>query len=71
MRSLDEAERTVLRELGAVVYTMSDLDRLGVEHAMREALEHIDGPGFVHVSLDMDVVDPTDAPGVGLPCAAG
>ena len=57
--------------LGAVVYTMSDLDRLGVEHAIREALEHIDGPGFVHVSLDMDVVDPSDAPGVGTPVRGG
>jgi arginase len=71
VRSLDEPERTLLRELGAVVYTMSDLDRLGVEHATREALEHIDGPGFVHVSLDMDVVDPSDAPGVGTPVRGG
>ena len=71
VRSLDDAERTLLRELGAVVYTMSDLDRLGVEHAIREALEHIDGPGFVHVSLDMDVVDPSDAPGVGTPVRGG
>ena len=50
---------------------MSDLDRLGVEHAMREALAHVDGPGFVHVSLDMDVVDPSDAPGVGTPVRGG
>jgi arginase len=71
VRSLDESERTVLRELGAVVFTMSDLDRLGVEKAMREALEHVAGPGFVHVSLDMDVVDPADAPGVGTPVRGG
>ncbi len=71
VRSLDEAERTVLRDLGASVYTMSDLDRLGVEHAMREALAHVEGPGFVHVSLDMDVVDPADAPGVGTPVRGG
>ena len=71
VRSLDEAERTLLRDLGAAVYTMSDLDRLGVEHAMREALAHIDGPGFVHVSLDMDVVDPSAAPGVGTPVRGG
>jgi arginase len=71
VRSLDDAERTVLRDLGAVIYTMSDLDRLGVEHAVREALEHVRGPGFVHVSLDMDVVDPADAPGVGTPVRGG
>ena len=71
VRSLDDAERAVLRDLGAAVYTMSDLDRLGVEHVMREALAHVEGPGFVHVSLDMDVVDPTDAPGVGTPVRGG
>jgi arginase len=71
VRSLDEAERAVLRELGAAVFTMSDLDRLGVEHAMRDALEHIAGHGFVHVSLDMDVVDPDAAPGVGTPVRGG
>ena len=71
VRSLDDAERAVLRDLGAAVYTMSDLDRLGVEHAMREALAHVEGPGFVHVSLDMDVVDPSDAPGVGTPVRGG
>ena len=71
VRSLDDAERGVLRDLGAAVYTMSDLDRLGVEHAMREALAQVEGPGFVHVSLDMDVVDPSDAPGVGTPVRGG
>jgi arginase len=71
VRSLDDAERTVLRDLGAAVYTMSDLDRLGVERAMREALAHVEGAGFAHVSLDMDVVDPSDAPGVGTPVRGG
>jgi arginase len=71
VRSLDDAERTVLRDLGAAVYTMSDLDRLGLETVMREALAHVEGPGFVHVSLDMDVVDPSDAPGVGTPVRGG
>jgi arginase len=50
---------------------MSDLDRKGVEPAMREALEHVAGDGFVHVSLDMDVVDPDVAPGVGTPVRGG
>ena len=71
VRSLDDAEREVLRDLGAAIYTMSDLDRLGVEPVMRAALAHVEGPGFVHVSLDMDVVDPTDAPGVGTPVRGG
>jgi arginase len=50
---------------------MSDVDRVGVEAAIRESLEHISGPGFVHVSLDMDVVDPDVAPGVGTPVRGG
>lgn len=58
VRSLDPGERTLLQELGASVHTMSELDRVGLERAMRDALEHVAGPDFVHVSLDMDVVDP-------------
>jgi arginase len=71
VRSLDPAERELLAELDALVFTMSDLDRIGVEAAMREALAHVAGPGFVHVSLDMDVVDPEVAPGVGTPVRGG
>ncbi len=71
LRSLDDGERELLRELGARVYTMSDVDRVGVETAIRESLEHVAGPGFVHVSLDMDVVDPEVAPGVGTPVRGG
>src|SRR3712207_9222168 len=50
---------------------MSDVDRLGIERAIRESLAHVAGPGFVHVSLDMDVVDPDVAPGVGTPVRGG
>jgi arginase len=71
VRSLDEGERELLRRLDAKVYTMSDVDRLGVERAIRESLTHVAGPGFVHVSLDMDVVDPEVAPGVGTPVRGG
>ena len=71
VRSLDRGERELLGELGARVFTMSDIDRIGVERAIRESLEHIAGSGFVHVSLDMDVVDPDVAPGVGTPVRGG
>jgi arginase len=71
VRSLDPPERELLSELDALVFTMSDLDRVGVEKAMHEALEHIGGPGFVHVSLDLDVLDPEVAPGVGTPVRGG
>jgi arginase len=71
LRSLDDGERDLLHELDARAFTMSDLDRLGVERVLEDALEHVSGPGFVHVSFDLDVVDPEYAPGVGTPVRGG
>jgi arginase len=71
VRSLDVGERELLSRLDALVFTMSDLDRMGVETVMTQALRHVAGPNFVHVSLDMDVVDPEVAPGVGTPVRGG
>jgi arginase len=71
VRSLDDGERKLLGELNAKVFTMSDVDRHGIEPCMREALAHASGAGFVHLSFDMDVVDPDSAPGVGTPVRGG
>jgi arginase len=71
VRSLDDGERRLLQELDAKVFTMSEVDRIGVEPCMREALAHAAGAAFLHVSLDMDVVDPDTAPGVGTPVRGG
>ena len=71
VRSLDPGEQALVRELGVAVYTISDLDRRGVEPIMDEALERIGGGAFVHVSVDLDVVDPEVAPGVGNPVRGG
>ena len=71
VRSLDDGERELLRDQDVKVFTMSDLDRLGVERSVREALAHVAGSGFVHVSLDMDAIDPDVAPGVGTPVRGG
>ena len=71
VRSLDAGERELLGRLDAKVFTMSEIDRVGIEPCMREALAHASGPNFVHVSLDMDVVDPEHAPGVGTPVRGG
>jgi arginase len=71
VRSLDQGERDLLGRLDAKVFTMSEIDRVGIEPCMREALAHASGPNFVHVSLDMDVVDPEHAPGVGTPVRGG
>ena len=71
VRSLDRGERDLIGRLDIRVFTMSEVDRRGVEPCIREALERISGPGFVHVSVDLDVVDPEVAPGVGTPVRGG
>jgi arginase len=70
-RQLDQGERELVREHGLRVWTMSTIDQLGVERSIREALEHVSGENFVHVSLDMDVLDPDVAPGVGTAVRGG
>ena len=71
LRETDEGERKLLRDAGVRVFTMSEIDRIGVEPCVREALAHAAGGAFLHVSLDMDVVDPDHAPGVGTPVRGG
>jgi arginase len=71
VRSLDQGERELLKQIDAKVFTMADIDRIGVERCMREAIAHASGAGFFHVSLDLDVVDPETAPGVGTPVRGG
>ena len=71
LRSVDIQERALIRDLGIKAYTMSDIDRIGIERAIRESLAHIAGPGFVHISFDMDALDPEVAPGVGTPVRGG
>jgi len=71
VRSLDNGERALLRRLDALVFTMSEIDRRGMEPCMREALDHAAGDSFVHVSFDMDAIDPEFAPGVGTPVRGG
>ena len=70
-RQLDQGERELVREHGLRVWTMSTIDQLGVERSIREALEHVSGENFMHVSLDMDVLDPDVAPGVGTAVRGG
>ena len=71
IRQLDDGERRLLRDAGVRVFTMSEIDRIGIERAVRESLDRVSGGGFVHVSLDMDVLDPDVAPGVGTPVRGG
>jgi arginase len=71
VRSLDDGERELLRTLDAKIFTMSEVDRIGIEPCMREAIAHAAGAAFLHLSLDLDVVDPDYAPGVGTPVRGG
>jgi arginase len=71
-RDLDNGERELLHKHGVHVYTMGHIDRLGMATVMAQAIEHArNGTTGVHVSLDLDVVDPRDAPGVGTPVRGG
>jgi arginase len=71
IRSVDPGERALVKETGLAVYTISEIDRRGVEPILREALERVSGAPFVHVSVDLDFVDPEYAPGVGSPVRGG
>jgi arginase len=71
VRSLDPGERELISELDVRVFTMSEIDRLGAERVLREALSYLAGSTFLHVSLDLDAVDPMFAPGVGTPVRGG
>ena len=71
IRSLDPGERELIKELDVRVFTMNDLDRMGVERVLTEALEFLADASFLHVSLDLDAVDPMFAPGVGTPVRGG
>lgn len=71
-RSVDPGERAFLREKGIRVFTMHDIDRHGMKAVMEEALERVtSGTDGVHLSLDLDSMDPGAAPGVGTPVNGG
>jgi arginase len=72
IRSLDAGEKKRLKETGVQVHTMSDIDRHGVHRVMKKALAAVtNDTDFVHVSVDLDAVDPAVAPGVGTPVKGG
>ncbi len=72
LRDVDEGERQVVRELGVVTFTMRDIDELGLRKVMELAMAAAsDGTAGFHLSLDMDAIDPDEAPGVGTPVRGG
>lgn len=71
-RDLDPPEKELIRELDLNVYTMHEIDRMGMPEVMEEAITYLkDRTDGVHLSLDLDGLDPTDAPGVGTPVIGG
>jgi arginase len=71
IRDLDREERMALRQSGITVYTMRDIDEHGIAVIMRKTLEQFANVEAIHVSFDMDSLDPTVAPGVGTPVSGG
>ena len=71
-RDLDPGEVRLLRQYGVTVFTMEDIDRNGMQQVMRDALAVVeDGTEALHASFDIDVVTPSEAPGVGTPVRGG
>lgn len=70
-RSLDEGEREYIKKTGMKVYTMHEIDRLGMTKVIEETINHLSDCDGVHLSLDLDGLDPSDAPGVGTPVVGG
>ena len=71
-RDLDAQERKIVKKSGVHVFTIRDIDERGMREVMSDALKYaMDDTDGIAVSLDMDFVDPADAPGVGTPVRGG
>lgn len=71
VRDLDSGEKKLMREASVTVYTMKEIDRLGLPRIAEETLARLGGLPRLHVSFDADVLDPEIAPGVGTPVPGG
>jgi arginase len=72
LRDVDQMERPHVRDSGVRAFTMRDIDERGLRSVMEQAIGAAsDGTAGFHLSLDMDFVDPKDAPGVGTPVRGG
>ena len=66
MRDLDEGEKKYIKEAGILTYTMADIDRLGMGQVISETIEYLkDKTDGIHLSLDVDALDPVETPGTG------
>ncbi len=71
LRDLDAKEKERLKKSGMLLFTMRDVDEQGMGQVARAALEWLDHCEHIHVSLDVDALDPNEAPGVGTPVPGG
>ncbi len=72
IRDLDEREKKLIADSGITVFTMRDIDRHGVSHVIDEAIDRASrGTAGIHVSFDVDAIDPSEAVGVGTPKKGG
>jgi arginase len=71
IRSVDQGEKRLVKEYGLDIYDMRYIDEIGMKRAMEEALEGVDDNTHLHVSFDVDFLDPAIAPGVGTTVPGG
>lgn len=71
LRDLDKKEKELIKESGCKVFTMRDVDEVGIRAVLTATLKRFSHLEKIHISLDLDVMDPLDAPGVGTPSQGG
>lgn len=72
IRSVDDAEKTNIKKMKLPIYTMNDIDKLGIHRIIAKVLKQFrEKVDHIHISFDLDSVDPSVAPGVGTPVAGG
>ena len=71
IRSVDQGEKRLVKEYGIDIYDMRYIDEVGMKRVMEEALEGVDDNTHLHVSFDVDFLDPSIAPGVGTTVPGG
>jgi len=73
LRDVEEAERRILNDLNISAYYMSDVDDKGIKEVVNEALQHVDPEGVrnIHLSFDIDALDPSEATATGTPVRGG
>jgi arginase len=71
LRNLDEHEKSFVRQSGVHAYSMTEIDRRGMGPILDEVISLLSGAGGIHLSIDLDGLDPEVAPGVGTPVRGG